>query len=112
MFVVGKNIDNNILYVAEGDDNNYLKSNSCIIENMNFNIEERPIKTTARFRYRGPLYPVTLEYLENNKIIVKYDDVKAVTPGQVCVLYQDSQCIGGGVIKTVCKDNKKIWYIL
>ena len=112
MFVVGKNIDNNILYVAEGDDNDYLKSNSCIIENMNFNIDERPINTTARFRYRGPLYPVTLEYLENNKIIVKYDDVKAVTPGQVCVLYQDNQCIGGGIIKTVCKDNKKIWYIL
>ena len=112
MFVVGKNIDNNILYVAEGDDNDYLKSNSCIIENINFNIDEIPINTTARFRYRGPLYPVTLEYLENNKIIVKYDDVKAVTPGQVCVLYQDNQCIGGGIIKTVCKDNKKIWYIL
>ena len=112
MFVVGKNLENNILYVALGADNDYLKSDSCIIDTVNFNIDERVTTCTAKFRYRGPEYPVTLKYLDNNEIVVKYSDVKAVTPGQACVLYQGDKCIGGGIIKTVCEDNEKIWYIL
>ena len=112
MFVVGKDIDKNILYVALGGDNEYLLSDSCIIENVNFNISKYPTKCTAKFRYRSSEYPVTLEYLDNNQILVKYDKIKSVTPGQVCVFYDGNKCIGGGLIKTVCKDNKKLWYIL
>ncbi len=112
MFVVGKNLEKNILYVALGEDNPYLISDSCIIDTVNFNTEERPTKCTAKFRYRAKDYPVTLEYLENGEILVKYDAVKSVTPGQACVFYDQEKCIGGGIIKTVCKDGKKIWYVL
>jgi len=112
MFVVGKNIDKNILYVALGSNNDYLISDSCIIDNVNFNITERPSKCSAKFRYRSQEYPVTLEYLDDKKILVKYDKIKSITPGQACVLYSSDKCIGGGTIKTICKDNKKIWYIL
>lgn len=107
MFVVGKNVKDNILYVTCGD-NEYLKSDSCIIKNVNFNCKERPTKCTAKFRYRQIDNDVELEYLDNNEIKVKYNGVKAVTPGQACVLYINSQCIGGGIIKEVCKNNKKI----
>jgi len=112
IFVVGKNIQSNILYVALGDKNEYLMSDSCIINNVNFNCSERPSKCTAKFRFRAPDYPVELEYLDNGEVLVKYDEIKSVTPGQACVFYIDDKCIGGGIIKTVCKDNKKIWYIL
>ena len=55
---------------------------------------------------------VELEWLDNNEIKVKYKQgVKAVTPGQACVLYQDSECLGGGIIREVRKDNKKLWYL-
>ncbi|MCI5967041.1 MAG: tRNA 2-thiouridine(34) synthase MnmA [Tenericutes bacterium] len=112
MFVVGKNLKDNILYVALGEDNEYLFSDSCIIDTVNFNTDERPDKCTAKFRYRAPDYPVELEYLDNGEILVKYDRVKSVTPGQACVFYQGDKCLGGGIIKTVCKDDKKLWYIL
>ena len=112
MFVVGKNIEKNILYVALGEDNEYLISNSCIIDTINFNTTDRPTNCTAKFRYRAPDYPVTLEYINDNEILVRYNNIKAVTPGQACVFYDGDKCIGGGIIKTVCKDNKKIWYIL
>lgn len=112
MFVVGKSLENNTLYIALGEDNDYLKSDSCLIDSVNFNCELRPTKCIAKFRYRGYDYPVTLEYLDNNEIIVKYNNVKAVTPGQACVLYQNDICLGGGIIKTVYKNGKKIWYIL
>jgi len=40
-FVVGKNLKENILYVAIGDENKYLLSNSCIIDNIMLNTEEK-----------------------------------------------------------------------
>ena len=112
MFVVGKNLEKNILYVSFGEDSKYLKSDSCLVDNMNFISELRPVNCTAKFRYRQNDINVTIEYLNNNKIIVHYKDVKAVTPGQACVLYQGEICLGGGIIEEVRKDNKKIWYLL
>ncbi len=112
MFVVGKNLDKNILYIALGDDNDYLLSDSCIIDTVNFNCDLRPTKCTAKFRYRQIDHAVELEYLDNGEILVKYDNVKSVTPGQACVFYKDDLCIGGGMIKEVRKDNQKLWYLL
>ena len=112
MFVVGKDLNKNILYISYGDDNHYLISNSCIIEQVNFNCEIRPKKCTAKFRYRQNDYPVELEYLDNDEILVKYDNVKSVTPGQACVLYDGDVCLGGGIIKEVRYNNEKLWYLL
>lgn len=112
MFVVGKNLEKNVLYVSFGEDNDYLISDSCLIEQVNFNCAMRPTECTAKFRYRQEDYPVKLEYLNNGEIIVHYDNVKAVTPGQACVLYAGEKCLGGGIIKEVRKNNQKLWYLL
>ena len=112
MFVVGKNLDKNILYVAFGSDNDYLKSDSCLVSDMNFISDLRPTTLTAKFRYRQADIPVKIEYLDNNKILVKYNNVKAVTPGQACVLYLGDICIGGGIIEEVRRENVKLWYLL
>lgn len=112
LFVVGKNIEKNVLYVALGDDNKYLKTNSCIVSNFNFLTDKKIENCMAKFRYRSECYPVSIKYLENNKILVIYNDIKSVTPGQTCVLYDENICLGGGTIKTVCQDNEKVWYIL
>ncbi len=111
MFVVGKNLDKNILYVAFGD-NDYLYSTSCIVDTLNFNCNLRPTKCQAKFRYRQDDIDVEIEYLNDKEILVKYNNVKAVTPGQACVLYDKNICIGGGIIKEVRKNNKKLWYLL
>lgn len=112
LFVVGKNLEKNVLYVSFKEDNEYLISTSCIVEDINFNCELRPTKCNAKFRYRAEEYPVNLEYLEDGNILVSYEGVKAVTPGQACVFYLDDKCIGGGLIKEVRKNNEKLWYLL
>ena len=111
MFVVGKDINKNILYVSLGTENDYLISDSCLIENVSFNTNERPLKCNAKFRYKSQEYPVNLEYLDNNNILVRYDAVSSVTPGQTCVFYNGEQCLGGGTIKEVRKQGNKRWYL-
>ena len=112
LFVVGKDVEKNILYVAMGEDNKYLYSTSCIINNVNFISDLRPTFCTAKFRYRQKDIPVNLEYLENNKIRVNYPEgVKSVTPGQACALYLGEECLGGGTIDKVYKDTEKLWYL-
>ncbi len=111
MFVVGKDLNKNVLYISYGN-TDYLISDACIIDTVNFNSDVRPTACTAKFRYRQPDNDVTLEYLEDGTILVKYPQgVKSVTPGQACVLYLGEQCLGGGIIKEVRKNGKKLWYL-
>lgn len=112
LFVVGKDLNKNILYVCEGEDNEYLLSDSCIVEQVNFNCDLRPTECSAKFRYRQKDNPVYIEYLDNGELLVRYKNVKSVTPGQACVFYQDEKCLGGGIIKEVRKNNEKLWYLL
>ena len=110
-FVCGKNIKDNILYVTIGDEE-YLYSDACKISNVNFLSEERPTSCTAKFRYRGEDIPVSLEYLNDNEILVKYPNrAKAVTPGQACVLYLNEECLGCGFIDVVYKNQEQLWYL-
>ena len=112
LFVVGKNLEKNILYVCLNGNNDYLISTSALIKNVNFNCELRPTKANAKFRYRAEEYPVDIEYLDDGSLIVRYEGVKAVTPGQACAIYDGEKCIGGGIIEEVRKDDKKLWYLL
>ena len=111
MFVVGKNIKDNILYVALNEKNDYLITDEAVIEQINWISDKKPLNCAAKFRYRQNDNDVELEYY-NDKIIVKYPQgVKAVTPGQACVFYLDDECLGGGIIKEVRKNGKKLWYL-
>lgn len=111
MFVVGKDLNKNILYISHGN-TDYLISDSCIIDNINFNCDKRPMKCSAKFRYRQPDNEVQLEYINEKEILIKYPQgIKSVTPGQACVLYDNEDCLGGGIIKEVRKNDKKLWYL-
>jgi tRNA-specific 2-thiouridylase len=111
IYAVGKSMKDNILYVAYGDNNEYLFSDSAIIESINWISDNKPTKCMAKFRYRQKDQPVELEYLDDDHIRVRYNNIKAVTPGQACVFYLGDECLGGGIIKEIYKDNKKIWYL-
>ena len=111
MFVVGKDLDKNVLYVAIGDDNEYLYSDSCIIDSLVINYEEELKECSAKFRYRSSDVKVKITKLNDDELLVSYDKVKSVTPGQVCALYIGDRCIGSGIIKEVRKNDKKLWYL-
>ncbi|MDD2203581.1 MAG: tRNA 2-thiouridine(34) synthase MnmA [Bacilli bacterium] len=111
IYVVGKNLKDNILYVANGEDNEYLFSDQALIEDVNWISKEHPLKCSAKFRYRQQDQAVELEYIDDKHIMVKYNRGKSVTPGQACVFYLGDECLGGGTIKEIYKDNTKLWYL-
>ena len=109
-FVVGKDLNKNVLYISENEE--YLISTECIIDNINFIAKPDKNKLSAKFRYRQQDNDVEIEYINDSEILVKYPEgVKSVTPGQACVLYDGEVCLGGGIIKEVRKNNQKLWYL-
>ena len=103
MFVVKKDLDENILYVCDGDENKYLYSNRAVIKDFNFLTDEKITNCNCKFRYRQQDIACSVNYLDNNSIEVIYKNAKAVTPGQFCVLYDGDKCLGGGIIDEVYK---------
>lgn len=112
MYVVGKNLNKNILYVSSNKDESYLYSDSCIVDAVNWISDKKPTKCTAKFRYRQEDNDVYLEYNDDGTILVKYPQkVKSVTPGQACVFYDGEECLGGSIIKQVNLNGEKLWYL-
>ncbi len=111
LFVVGKDLKKNILYVALGDENKYLISTAAIIEEVNL-LDKLPKKCTAKFRYRQQDNVIETNILEDGNVLVSYPEgAKSVTPGQACVFYDGDKCLGGGIIKEVYKNNEKVSYL-
>ncbi|MCB9498093.1 MAG: tRNA 2-thiouridine(34) synthase MnmA [Erysipelotrichaceae bacterium] len=110
-FVVNKDVINNIIYVARGEENDYLLSDSCTVTNLNF-ITDKPVEgkhLSAKFRYRQKDQGVTLHYVDDNRLILNFDQPnKAVTIGQAAVLYDGDVCIGGGLIEHIYKHGRQI----
>ena len=111
LFVAGKDLAKNILYVAMGDENKYLLSTAALIEEVNL-LDTLPKKCTAKFRYRQKDNKIETEVLDNGNVLVKYPEgIKAVTPGQACVFYNNDECLGGGIIKEVYLNNERKKYL-
>lgn len=110
-FVAKKDVKNNILYVASGEENEYLDSTSCTVDTLNF-ITDKPVDgahINVKFRYRQADNAVTIHYLDNDLVKLVYDTpIKAVTPGQAAVFYDGEICLGGGLIKHVYRNERRI----
>lgn len=103
-FVVGKDVNKNVLYVSQGDENEFLLSDRAIIKMINWN-SSKPgdsFHCGCKFRYRQPDQGVTLNVIDENTVELIYDEpLKAVTPGQAAVFYDGEKCLGGGIIEKI-----------
>lgn len=106
-FVVEKDLKENILYVAQGEDHPALLSTGLLATDVHWVSGLPAAETftcTAKFRYRQPDQEVTVNRKQKNTWEVLFDKPqRAVTPGQFAVFYQDRSCLGGGVIDKVYK---------
>lgn len=113
-FVIGKNLEKNILYVGQGIDHPNLYSDLCYVEDVNWIPKELfrgERNLTAKFRYRQKDVGVSISWKDGKMIRVKFKEpVRAVTPGQAAVFYDGEQCLGGGTIESVYFENQKRMY--
>ena len=109
-FVVDKNLETNELIVTQGD-TAVLYSNGLIATDFNFirnTQDELPKKYTAKFRYRQTDVPVTISKYTDDTNEEKYKVIfdepqKAITLGQVVVIYDGEECLGGGIIDEIIR---------
>ena len=104
-FVVDKDLKNNRLIVAQGEDHPLLYSRACTADQATFIgdalPEGVPCRLTAKFRYRQPDRAVTVTRQGDRLHFVFGAPERAVTPGQSAVIYDGPYCLGGGIIDTV-----------
>ena len=114
-FVVGKNVEDNILYVGQGFHHDALYSDGLIASEANWTSGSAPkeaFKATAKFRYRQEDSGVTVIPMEDGRFKVTFDEPeRAITPGQAVVLYDGEVCLGGATIDTVLKEETAITYV-
>ena len=101
-YVVGKEIENNVLYVDQGHDSPWLQSTTLRSEKAHWIAVTAPAAAftcTAQTRYRQANEACDVQVLDDGSLHVHFArPQRAVTPGQSLVLYDGEVCLGGAVI--------------
>ena len=71
-------------------------------------IPENNLKVKAKIRYNAIEKEAILNLIDEDHISITFDDpVRAITPGQPVVLYQEDSVLGGGIIKETISIKEK-----
>ena len=104
-YVLHKDLDNNILFAAQGHEHPWLLSTELEARQLAWVSGEAPkpgTRLTAKVRYRQSDQAVTIEALDGDCLQLRFEQPqRAVTPGQSVVLYDGEVCLGGGIIETM-----------
>lgn len=102
-YVVEKDLDNNLLLVAQGNDHPALFKSRLYCSEIFWvsgTAPMLPLHCNAKVRYRQQDQACTLRPTEEPGFAVDFDaPQRAITPGQSVVFYQGEVCLGGGVIE-------------
>ncbi|MDU2137402.1 MAG: aminomethyltransferase beta-barrel domain-containing protein, partial [Staphylococcus warneri] len=105
-------------YVEQGFHHDALYSDYLIASDVSFVNEqdvdlEKGFYCTAKFRYRQKDTKVFVQRENNEAIRVTFDEpVRAITPGQAVVFYNDEVCLGGATIDDVYKNSGQLSYVV
>ena len=100
-YVLHKDLDSNTLYVGQGHDHPWLMSDRLEASRLSW-VHTPPApgqRLSARVRYRQQDQACVVSGLDDGVVAVEFERAqRAVTPGQSVVLYDQDNCLGGGII--------------
>src|SRR3989338_884456 len=99
-YAVEKRVAENTLIVAQGNDHPALFTNTAAVVEMHWIRGEPSLPLYGRVRHRHlqPLQDAVIQRQEGTYVILFSVPQRAVTPGQFLAVYQEEECLGGGVI--------------
>lgn len=117
-FVIGKDIDKNVLYVGQGYHNPHLYATHLEASDIHW-VDDvvgrygRDFHCTAKFRYRQKDVGVTAYISEDGQqVTVEFDDpARAITPGQAVVFYDGDECLGSAIIDRAYNHDRQLQYV-
>lgn len=115
-FVIGKDLDRNVLLVGQGYEHDHLYATHLDASDFAFTLNEeypQEFKCSAKFRYRTKDVPVTVQLSDDRQsaTIIFDEPARAITPGQAIVLYDGEECLGGGTIDQAYSEVNQLQYI-
>lgn len=104
-FVVGKDVERNVVIVEQGGHHPALYCSSLTATDITWISPEGPPKLPfqghSKIRYRQADQPCVITKIEEGRIFVEFPvPQRAVTPRQSIVFYDGDVCLGGALIET------------
>lgn len=117
-FVIGKDIEKNVLYVGQGYHNEHLYATHLEASDIHW-VDDvvsrygREFHCTAKFRYRQKDVGVTVRIADDDQMVtVTFDDpARAITPGQAVVFYDGQECLGSAIIDRAYNADRQLQYV-
>jgi len=103
-YIADKNIEQNTIIVAKGQDNKALYSKEIICTNSNWISGKKPqlpFNCQAKIRYRQKDQNCLIKKeVGDKKMLIQFKKLQfAVAKGQSIVFYQNNECLGGAIIQ-------------
>lgn len=110
-FVVKKDVQKNIVYVAQGFNHPALFHTALAATDASWILGEMPLfpyACTAKIRYRQEDQACVIESCKDGVLFVRFQEPqRAITPEQSIVFYQGNTCLGGAIIQSAFADCHK-----
>lgn len=106
LFVIGTDVEDNLIYTGQGDDHPGLYRKGLRVKNEEIHWIRRDSAMEAgenrrykvRIRYRQPLVDAELQYDGTTLFVLFSEPQRGVAPGQFVAWYDGEELIGSGVI--------------
>lgn len=101
LYVIAVDVPKNQVILGTSDS---LFSNRVQLSKVNYLSDKKPteaFRATVKIRYAAPTVPAIIEPQESGRARITFDEpIRAVTPGQSAVFYDQSFLLGGGIIES------------